>query len=83
MEAAIHSIRSELEIIQHQMEGVVSCVDQKTQDFRKELTETQVELQELRVSLDTRTENFQKVRKPPDLKANPEEIVRGGPSGSP
>jgi predicted nucleotide-binding protein (sugar kinase/HSP70/actin superfamily) len=36
MEAAIHSIRSELEkIIKHRVEDVLSCVDQKKQGLRK------------------------------------------------
>jgi hypothetical protein len=39
MEAAIHSIRSELEETVKRVEDVQSCVNQKTQDFPKELTE--------------------------------------------
>jgi hypothetical protein len=40
MEAAIHSIWSELEeTIKHRVEDVLSCVDQKTPGLRKELTE--------------------------------------------
>jgi hypothetical protein len=49
MEATIHSIRSELkETIKHRVEDVLSCVEQKMQGIRKELTkkidETQVDL---------------------------------------
>jgi hypothetical protein len=41
MEATIHSIRSELEeAIKHQVRDVLSCVDQKTQGLREEVTET-------------------------------------------
>jgi hypothetical protein len=41
MEAAIHSIRSGLEeTMQHEMKGLLSYVDQKTQNLRMELTET-------------------------------------------
>jgi hypothetical protein len=63
MEAAIHSIRSELEeIIRHRVEDVLSCVNQETQGFRKELTEKtdekQVDLQDIRTSVDTRTKNL-------------------------
>jgi DNA-binding ferritin-like protein len=40
MEAAIHSIQSELEeTIRHRVEDVLSYVDQKRQDLCKELTE--------------------------------------------
>jgi gas vesicle protein len=75
MEATIHSMQSELdETIQHRMESIMSCVEQKMQDLQKELTKTWVELQELKTSLSTWTENFQEARKPLDLKANPEEI---------
>jgi hypothetical protein len=60
MEVAIHSIWSELEeTIKHRAEDVLSCVDQKTQGPRRELTEkideTQVDLQATRISVDTRT----------------------------
>jgi hypothetical protein len=66
MEAAIHSMGSELrETVRHRTEGVVLSVDQTTHDLRKELTETQVELQELTTSVDMRTENFQEVSNPP------------------
>jgi hypothetical protein len=63
MEAAIHSIRSELEeTIKHQVEDVLSCVDQKTQGLCKELTEnideTQVDLQATRTSVDMRTKSL-------------------------
>jgi hypothetical protein len=40
MEAAMHSIRSQLEeTIKHRAEDILSCIDQKTQGFRKDLTE--------------------------------------------
>jgi hypothetical protein len=62
MEAAIRSIRSELEeTIKHRVEYVLSCVDQKTQGLCKELTEkideTQVDLQAVKTSLDTRAKS--------------------------
>jgi uncharacterized damage-inducible protein DinB len=61
MEAAIHSMQSELqETIRHRIENVMTCINHEIQRLRKELTETQVELQELKMSFDTRTENFQK-----------------------
>jgi hypothetical protein len=49
MEAAVQFIRSELEeTIKRRVEDVLSCIDQKTQGLRKELTEkideTQVDL---------------------------------------
>jgi hypothetical protein len=49
IKAAIHSILPKLEeTIKHRVEDVLSCVDQKTQGLRKELTEkidqTQVDL---------------------------------------
>jgi hypothetical protein len=60
MESTVHSIRSELEeTIKHRVEDVLSCVDQNTQDLRKELNEktdkTKVELQAIRLSVNTRT----------------------------
>jgi uncharacterized protein YtpQ (UPF0354 family) len=63
MEAAIHSIWSELEeTIQHRVEDVLLCVEQKMLDLRKELTEkideTQVDLQALRASVDTQTKSL-------------------------
>jgi hypothetical protein len=36
------------------MEGVLSCVTEKMQGFRKELAETQVDLQAVKTSFDTR-----------------------------
>jgi hypothetical protein len=40
MEATIHSnLPKSEETIKHRAEDVLSCVDQKTQDLRKELTE--------------------------------------------
>jgi hypothetical protein len=65
MEAALHSIRSELEkAIKHQVEDILSCVDQKKQGFRKELVEkideTQVDLQAIRTSVDTQTKSLLK-----------------------
>jgi hypothetical protein len=64
METAIHSIRSKLkETIKHRTEDVLSCVDQKTQGPRKQLTEkideTQVDLQAIRTSVDMRTKSLQ------------------------
>jgi hypothetical protein len=64
MEAAIHSIRSELEeTIQHEMKGVLSYVDQKKQNLRMELTEriekTHIELQTVELSLDKRTRDVE------------------------
>jgi predicted component of viral defense system (DUF524 family) len=64
MEAAIHSIRSELdEKIQHCIEKVMMCVNHKTQNFHKELNErieiTQVELWSVEVSLDTQARKLQ------------------------
>jgi hypothetical protein len=41
MEAANHSIQSEVEIIQHRMENVTSDVTLKTEGLRNELTKTQ------------------------------------------
>jgi hypothetical protein len=45
------------------VEGVLSCVDQKIQDLRKELNEKidekQVRLQAIKTSLDTRKKNLQ------------------------
>jgi hypothetical protein len=41
MEAAIHSIRSEVVIMQHRMENVTSEVTIKTEGLRNELTKTQ------------------------------------------
>jgi uncharacterized membrane-anchored protein YjiN (DUF445 family) len=63
MEAAIHSIWSELgETIKHWVEDVLSCVDQKIQGLHKELTETiyetQVDLQAIRTSVDMQTESL-------------------------
>jgi hypothetical protein len=60
MEAAIHSIRSELEeTIQHEIKSFLPYVDQKTQNLRVELTEriekTHIELQTVELSLDKRT----------------------------
>jgi hypothetical protein len=62
-EDAIYSTRSEFEeTINHRMEDALSCVDQKTQGLRKELSEkiyeTQVDLQAVKTSLDTRTKNL-------------------------
>jgi hypothetical protein len=57
MEAATQFIRSELEVIKHRVEDVLSCVDQKKQGLRKELTEkieeTQVDLQAVKTSVDS------------------------------
>jgi hypothetical protein len=63
MEAAIHSIQSELEeAIKHRVEYILSCVDQKTQGLRKELTEiideTQVDLQAIETSVDMWTKSL-------------------------
>jgi hypothetical protein len=63
METAIYSIRSELEeTIKHRVEDLW-CVDQKTQDLGKELTErnqeTHVDLQVVNTSLDARTMSLQ------------------------
>jgi hypothetical protein len=62
LEAAIHSIRSE-ETIKHRVEYVLSCVHQKTQCLRKELTEkineTQVDLQAVKMPLDTQKSSLQ------------------------
>jgi hypothetical protein len=50
MEAAVHSIGSELEeTIKRRVEDVLLCVDQKTQGLRKELNET---IEETQVALD-------------------------------
>jgi hypothetical protein len=51
VEAAMHSIRSELEeTIKHRVEDVLSYVDQKTQGLRKDLSEkideTELDLQQ-------------------------------------
>lgn len=59
MEAAIHSIRSELEeTAKHWLEDVLSYVSQKTQGLSKELTEKNdemlVDLKAVNTSLDTR-----------------------------
>jgi type VI protein secretion system component Hcp len=64
IEAAIHSIRSELEeTIKHRLEDVLFCVDQKTPDLGKEVTEKtdgkHVDLQAVKTSLDTRTKFLQ------------------------
>jgi hypothetical protein len=64
MEAAKHFTRSELEeTIKLRVEDVLSCVDQKTQGLLRELTEkiheTQVDLQAVKKSLDTRTKSLQ------------------------
>jgi hypothetical protein len=49
MKAEIHSVWSELEeIIQHRIERVESC----TEDLRKDLTETQMDLQAVKMSFD-------------------------------
>jgi hypothetical protein len=63
MEAAIHSIWSGLEeTIKCRVEDALSCVGRKTQGHRKELTEkideTQVGLQAIRTSVDTRTKSI-------------------------
>jgi hypothetical protein len=43
MQAAIHSIRSELqEAIKHRMEDVLTCVKERWQDLHKELNEKTV-----------------------------------------
>jgi predicted phage tail protein len=60
MSEEILSIQPELEeTIQHRMEDLPSCVDQKTQGLCKELTEKndekQVDLQTVKMSLDMRT----------------------------
>jgi hypothetical protein len=60
MRSTVCAVRSELEeTIQHEMKDMLSYVDQKTQNLRKELTETiettQMELQTVEVSLDKRT----------------------------
>jgi hypothetical protein len=62
-EATIHSIRPKLEeTIKHQVEDFLSCVEGKTQVLCKELTEkidgTQVDLQAIRTSVDTRTKSL-------------------------
>jgi translation elongation factor EF-G len=64
MEAAVHSIRSELEeTVKHWVEDVLSCVNQKTQGFHKELIEkideTQVTLQAVKTPLDTQMNSLQ------------------------
>jgi hypothetical protein len=58
MEAAMHTIRSELEeTIKHSVEVVLSCVDRKMHGLRKELTEkideTLVDLQAVKAFIDT------------------------------
>jgi predicted transcriptional regulator len=54
MEAVIHSIRSEIEeTIQHRMENVMTEVNKKTEGLRKELNETQKDLQITKASLNT------------------------------
>jgi hypothetical protein len=63
-EAEISSIWSELEeTIKHRLEDVLSCIDQKTQGIRKELTEkiaeTQVDLLTLKSSVNTKTKSLQ------------------------
>jgi hypothetical protein len=63
MEAATHSIRLELEeTIKHWVKDVPSCVEQKMQGLRKELTEkideTQVDLQTVKTSIDTWTRSL-------------------------
>jgi hypothetical protein len=63
MEAAIHSIRSELEeTTKHRVEDILLCVGQKTQDLCKEfiekIDETQVDLQAVKVSIDTWTRSL-------------------------
>jgi hypothetical protein len=65
MEAAICSIRSELEeTIKHWLEDILSCVDQKTQGLHKELTKkfdkTHVDFQAIKTSIDTRTNSLLK-----------------------
>jgi hypothetical protein len=59
MEAAIYFIRSEIEeTIQHQMENIMAEVKQKTEGLRKELTETQKDLQVAKASLDTQRDDL-------------------------
>jgi hypothetical protein len=63
MEAAIYSIWSEFEdTIKHRVEDVLSCLHQKKQGLRKELTnkidETQVDLQAIRTSVNTCTKSL-------------------------
>jgi hypothetical protein len=60
VEVTIPSIQAELEgTIKHQVEDVLSCVDQKIQGLREERTKkidkTQVDLQAVRMSIDTWT----------------------------
>jgi hypothetical protein len=67
MEAAVHSIQSDLnEKIQRRMENVVECVDHKTQELTERIEKTQLELQAVEVSLDTRVrkleENLENMR---------------------
>jgi hypothetical protein len=64
MRSIICAFRSELEeIIQHEMKDFLSYVDQKTQNLRRELTETieitQRERQRVEVSLDKRTRDVE------------------------
>jgi hypothetical protein len=58
MEAAIQSIPSKLdELIKHRVKHVLACVDQRTQNLRKEsnkmIDDTQVDLQLVMSSLDS------------------------------
>jgi hypothetical protein len=63
MRSTVCAILSELETIQHEMKGVMSYVDQKTQNLCRELTETieksQAELQTVEVSLDAQARRLQ------------------------
>jgi Mg/Co/Ni transporter MgtE len=79
MEAAVHSILSELEdTIKRRVEGVLSCVDQKTWGLRKELIETidetQVALMVEKTSLDTWAKFLQEIIA--DMKNDPREVAR-------
>jgi hypothetical protein len=59
MEATSHSIQSEVqETIQHQMENVMTEVNQKTEGLRRELYETQKDLQVTKASLNTQRDDL-------------------------
>jgi pyrimidine operon attenuation protein/uracil phosphoribosyltransferase len=65
MKSAINSIQAELEeTMKHWVEDELVCVDQRTQCLYKELNEkineTQVVLQAVKKSLDSRKKNLQK-----------------------
>jgi hypothetical protein len=63
MRSAVCAIRSEFETLQHEIKGVLSYVEQKTQNLRMELTvtigKTQMKLQIAEMSLDKRTRDVE------------------------